>query len=273
MTIIMVLSDIMPASTISGSYGGVGSMSNAYPFLEKSIFTTEDVRASYSSDEETCEAIKELLEGHRIEELKKGLYATVDLMHDDVFASDNEIGAALQEDAYCAYHTAMEFYGLATQVYFVVQMASPKKSFKCTVNDTEYWMYRNTHTEGVVEIMHNSAVVRVTDLERTIVDCIDKYNVAGGMEEVSRALRRIRFCNEEKLLKYLRMYNKKILYKKAGFLFSRIKPRYLSQKFYDACKEHISTRKDDIRYIKGVPYYPDEWNEEWRIYASPEYFS
>ncbi len=247
-------------------------MADRYPFIKKSIFTDKDVRDYYASDDEAAAAIKELLEDHRIEELKKGLYATVDPLWNDLCASENEIGAALQEGIYCAYHTAMEFYGLATQVYFIVQMASPKGSSKCTVNDTEYWIYRNSHAEGIVEVMRHSTVARVTDLERTVVDCMDRMDLAGGIEELRMALRDIQFCNEEKLLKYLQMYDKKILYKKAGFLFSRIKPLYLSQHFYDVCKEHMSSRKDDIRYSKGAPYRTDEWNKEWRIYASKEYF-
>ncbi|MCD8295585.1 MAG: hypothetical protein LUE27_10145 [Clostridia bacterium] len=246
-------------------------MSNKYNFLMKSIFTDKDVRESCASDEEARTALKELLEDHRIEQLKKGMYATVDPMYDDVFASAEEIGSALQERIYCAYHTAMAFYGLATQVYFIVQMASPDGASKCTVNETEYWTYGNPHMDGVVEVLRHSAVVRVTDLERTVVDCMDRVDLAGGMEELRMALRGISFCNEEKLLKYLQMYNKKILYKKAGFLFSRIKPVYLSQHFYDVCKEHMSSRRDDIRGFKGAPYRDGEWNEEWRVYAANEF--
>ncbi|MCD8295062.1 MAG: hypothetical protein LUE27_07470 [Clostridia bacterium] len=251
-------------------------MAFAYNFLEKSIFTTEDVREFFPSDEEASVAIRELLEDHIIEELKKGLYATVNILNDDIFASPEEIGTAVLEGAYCAYHTAMEFYGLATQMYFAVQMASPKNSYSCSVHDTTYKTYRNTHTEGIIEVMTNSAPVRVTDLERTIVDCIDKYDLAGGIEEVSLALKAITFCNEEKLIKYLLDYNKKVLYKKAGFLFSKIKPSYLSQHFYDVCKKHMSSRRDDIRFCKkvAVKHDPDaEWNEEWRIYSSAEYCS
>ncbi len=244
-------------------------MADRYPFIKKSIFTDKDVRDYYASDDEAAAAIRELLEDHRIEELKEGLYATVDPFTDDIFANVYEIATALDEGAYCAYHTALEFYGLAQQVMFEVQCASSRNS-EAEIDDVTYRTFRNSYSEGVVELKNYAAPVRITDLERTIVDCIDRYNTAGGIEEVANALRMISFCNEDKLLRYLRGYNKKILYKKTGFLFSRIKPKYLSQSFYDECKSHITSHKDDMRINNVAPFMYDD---EWRIYTTIEFDS
>ncbi|MCD8307526.1 MAG: hypothetical protein LUD51_04810 [Clostridia bacterium] len=244
-------------------------MARIYTFLEKSIFTADDVKDCFASDEEATAAVMELLEDHRIEELKEGMYATVDPFTDDIFANVYEIATALNKSAYCAYHTALEFYGLAQQIMFEVHCIAPRNS-EFEIGDVTYRTFRNSYSEGVVELKNYAAPVRITDLERTVVDCIDRYNTAGGIEEVANALRMVSFCNEDKLLKYLKGYNKKILYKKAGFLFARIRPAYLSQRFYDECKSHITSHRDDIRINKVAPFIYDD---EWKIYATIEFDS
>lgn len=74
----------------------------------------------------------------------------------------------------------------------------------------------------------------------------------------------ISYCDEEKLLKHLAGYDKKILYKKAGYLFSILKPTYLSERFYEICKQNMSVCDDDIRENKKNSYI---YNDEWKLYV------
>lgn len=125
-----------------------------------------------------------------------------------------------------------------------------------------FFLYNN-YKDGILEYEQN-AVIRVTELERTIVDCIDRIDVAGGLEELFSALSAISYCDEDKLLKHLFSYDKKFLYKKVGYLFSLLKPNYLSKNFYKVCKEKISTRDDDIREHKVIS---SLYIKDWKLYA------
>ena len=131
------------------------------------------------------------------------------------------------------------------------------------IENLEFQFYKVPFNGGVVEY-NNVSKIRVTDLERTIVDCLDKTLLCGGLEEVYQALVMIKNADENKLLDYLEKYNKKILYKKAGYLFSLIKPKYLTKKFYNTCEKKISSFNDDIRENKKSDFVYDK---KWRIYA------
>jgi len=66
------------------------------------------------------------------------------------------------------------------------------------------------------------------------------------------------------LLKHLSGYGKKIIYKKAGYLFSVLKPSYLTGHFYEECKKNMSKCDDDIRENNKNAYI---YNSEWKLYV------
>ncbi len=60
--------------------------------------------------------------------------------------------------------------------------------------------------------------IRVTDIERTVLDSINDFEKIAGLEELLRCLEMIPFVDEEKLLWYLELYDKQFLYQWAGCL-------------------------------------------------------
>jgi predicted transcriptional regulator of viral defense system len=106
-------------------------------------------------------------------------------------------------------------------------------------------------------------MVRVTDLERTIVDCIDNMGFAGGLEELILAASLVVLVKEERLLQYLEAYNKQILYQKTGFILSYFQNMRLSERFFYVCKSKVS---------KNVSFLTNDGQstsffKEWKIYA------
>lgn len=108
--------------------------------------------------------------------------------------------------------------------------------------------------------LEQNAEIVVTDLERTVVDCIDRIDLAGGgLEELATALNGITHLDEQALLAYLKEYNKKFVYKKAGFILSLLKKDLLSQNFFDICKQNCSKKQEDISENKKMPRKTDKY--------------
>lgn len=86
--------------------------------------------------------------------------------------------------------------------------------------------------------------VRVMDQERAVVDYVNDFDHIGGIEELLRGLELITFLSEERLLKYLELYNKAVLYQKTGYILEHLKNGLeLSDEFFDVCiqkKEKVS---------------------------------
>ena len=235
-----------------------------YEFINNAIFNIDDVKKYFNSDQAMYSALKRLIDNGTIEKLKSGLYATINPITQGIYVNRFEIATALHNNSYVAYHSAIEYYGLANQAYYDVHMITPVQYSPVIIEGLEYQSFISKYDFGVIDTFNN-APIRITDLERTVLDAIDRIDVAGGIEEVYSALGIVSYLNEERLLRYLEFFNKKLLYKKAGYFFSRLKPSYLSEDFYKECKRHISHRRDDICQNKRFEKY--EYSKEWELYA------
>lgn len=234
-----------------------------YTFLSKALIKVDEIKKDFASESSLFGALKRLKDNGKIVKLKGGLYATVNPIEKDIYVNRFEIATALHEGAYCAYHTALEYYGLATQVYYDVHVVTEKRYSPMVIEGLEYQFFQNEYNGGIIETKQNTQI-RITELERTIIDCLDRLLLSGGLEEVFMALTMINYCDEDKLLKHLSGYGKKIIYKKAGYLFSVLKPSYLTGHFYEECKKNMSKYDDDIRENNKNAYI---YNSEWKLYV------
>ncbi len=126
-------------------------------------------------------------------------------------------------------------------------------------------------SEGI-DVEFRNSEVRVTDCERTVIDCTDRMDLCGGLEEVRTAYELVIPLDEQLLLRYLNIYNKGILYKKCGYMLSRFfGERFgdsLSSGFYETCKQNMSAEAEclDETYCGPCAY-----DEEWKLYVPAEW--
>ncbi|MCD8286129.1 MAG: hypothetical protein LUD50_02755 [Clostridia bacterium] len=239
-----------------------------YKFLDEPIFTLEEAAEEFDTKGALYGALKRAMERREVKKLTGGLYCAVDQDTGCPVVDRFEIATKLRPGGYCAYHTALEYYGLAKPLRSEVQIVSSRQGRPVTIDGTEYKTYMCSYNAGIMESYWN-APVRVTDVERTIVDCLDRLDLGGGLQEVFRALCKVRYADEDKLLQYLEGYNLKFLYKKAGYILSVIHPSYLSASFIKLCQERTSSRMDDIRPLKSMP---TVFSSDWNLYV-PSYIA
>lgn len=168
-------------------------------YLSQALFRTQEILDNFTNERSMQVKLKALTENGRIEKIKNGLYATVNSLTGDIFASRFEIASALFENACVAYHSALEFHGLGNQMFSEVQVFTEKRYNPFMYNGLEYKFFSYTAKGGIMRLEQNAEIV-VTNLERTIVDCIDRIDLAGGLEELVTALNGITHLDEQALL-------------------------------------------------------------------------
>jgi predicted transcriptional regulator of viral defense system len=230
-------------------------------YLNRALFRTQEIINDFASERSMQVKLKALTENGRIAKIKNGLYATVNTLTGDIFANRFEIATALFDNACVAYHSALEFHGLGNQMYSEVQVFTEKRYGAFEYNGLAYKFFLYTAKGGISRLEQNAKIV-VTDLERTVVDCLDRIDLAGGLEELVQAINGITYLNEQTVLNYLEEYDKKFLYKKAGFLLSLLKRELFSQAFFETCKGHCSTKIEDISENKKLSRKMDK---DWGI--------
>lgn len=230
-------------------------------YQSRALFRTQDVLKNFTSVRSMQFKLKSLTEIGRIAKIKNGLYATVNPLTGDVFANRFEIASALFENACIAYHSALEFHGLGNQMFSEVFVFTEKRNVPFEYNGLEYKFFLQTVKGGIMRTEQN-AEITVTDMERTVVDCIDRIDLAGGIEELVTALNGITFLDENALISYMEEYDKKFIYKKVGFLLSLLKKDFLSQRFFDICKSRCSLKTEDITENKKIQSATDGY---WKL--------
>jgi predicted transcriptional regulator of viral defense system len=107
-------------------------------------------------------------------------------------------------------------------VFYEIYVSSEKRFDDFEFNGITYKYVSSKISSGVIE-PKNTQGIRVTTLERTVVDSIKDFEKIGGLEELLNCIESISHLNENKLIKYLDAYNLQFLYQKAGFLLEHYK--------------------------------------------------
>ncbi|MGM9738795.1 MAG: hypothetical protein ACI3ZT_10350 [Candidatus Cryptobacteroides sp.] len=150
-----------------------------------------------------------------IQKIRRNLYCVLNLATGLPEVSRYEIACAVQFDAYLAYHTALEYYGLSHQFWYDVQVATTRPFMPFDHSGCAFISVRCKTDYGVDEPRFNRGV-RVTNLERTIVDCISRVDLAGGAEEFMHCMEGVKQLRASELMSVLHAYNTPVVYQKTG---------------------------------------------------------
>lgn len=231
-------------------------------------FVKEDIIDKFVNDKQFYNWVNSNIKKERIKRVRNGLYVTLDSMG-SLSSNRFEIASKITSTTFIAYHSALEFFGLANQVFNFVIVGSQTRfnTFTFEEIDYEYVSVKNYYDIHFDE----KANVRVPSLERTIIDCIDNVNLAGGIEELLYALRQVTSLNEKKLLDVLKSYDNIFLYKKIGYVLEHFKEWLpISDSFFAACKSKVN---HTVKYFLKDEYSDIIFNPKWKIMAPANLFS
>jgi len=209
--------------------------------LKMGCFTWDEL-CELTGNRNTANSLtKDYTEKGYIRRVRRGLYVAVNLADNEPVVSRFRIASKITSSAYVSHHAAFAYYGCANQVSYDVEVASDDAFAPFSFAGDKYRYLASHLAEGVV--MQPDGV-RITDLERTILDNISDFEKIMGLEELLHCLGLIPTVNEKKLLEYLAAYGKQILYQKAGCLLTRFQKDWgLSDNFFTQCAARIGKSK------------------------------
>ena len=156
------------------------------------------------------------------------------------------------EDAILAYHSALAFYNSTYSASYRFVYLTQHRPSPFSFHSEEYigiriaprLMDNNFIQSEDVQGLH----IRVTSLERTFVDVLDKPALSGGWEEVWRSLAMIERVNIKRVLEYTLLLGKPTTTAKVGF--------YLSQR-----QQELAVPDNSLKQLRAhcpvSPYYID----------------
>lgn len=168
--------------------------------------------------------------GH-IVRIRRGLYATVPAGTTAETAPVDPylVAARMAPDAVLGYHTALECHGKAHSVFEVFRYLTKGAARAVTFRSYRFEPVlfskalrdRKQEMFGVRRMDRSGLPVQVTSLERTLVDVLDRPDLAGGWEEIWRCLESVEFFDLDQVVEYALLLDNSTTIAKVGFFLEQ----------------------------------------------------
>lgn len=230
-----------------------------FELLRKPVFRIEDVNRYYNNVDSARSAVKRLMRDGMAAKIRNNMYTCISGETGAPVANRFQIASSITPTSYVSHHTAMEYYGITDQVYYDVYVSS-ETGFRDFEFDGYTYHYVASRSSAGIDKPQFSGGIAVTDLERTLVDSIRDMDKIAGMEEVVQDIESMHRMQEQRLLRYMEIYQNQFLYQKMGYLLSGHREQIgLSGDFFAVCKEHIGKSKRYLTRDMESGQYDDEW--------------
>jgi predicted transcriptional regulator of viral defense system len=169
----------------------------------------------------------------RIVPVRRGLYAVIPFgsLPDSSPVDPYLLTAKITKDAVLAYHTALEFYGKAYSVYTRLHYLTTRRSLPVRFRSYEIrgvlvprsLRAKGMEMFGIARHKRSGAELRVTSLERTLVDVLDRPELTGSWEEIWRSLESVEFFDIDQVVEYVLLLENATTAAKVGFFLEQHK--------------------------------------------------
>ena len=220
---------------------------------EIEIFTFSDIEKRLGSLNKNLSNILANLVHHKLlVQLEKGKYCRPN------FGNNFVIANYLAKDSAIAYWSALNHYGLTEQIpnTIFVQTDKLKHSKKVLNVDYKFIKVYPKKITGITTEGSGSYQFRITDIEKTIIDCFDLPQYSGGFAELVRAFYNARL-NKQKMLDYAIAVDNVSIFKRIS---------YLSELF--EMKGFKTFQKEAEKRLKSKYTYLSQFSEKTGKYLS-----
>ncbi len=193
------------------------------------FITLDEARHIAKNDKTASMVLYRLSKQGRLVRLKAGLYAAIPMEEGD--PGRYEVNRYLlanrlsRPNGAIAFHSALEVHGVSYSHYDTVYYLSDKRSNPFHFQNIIYRPVWNEKIFGIMDTYVDNVSVRVTDKERTFLDCLRRLDLCGGLEEYLKSVEGFTMMSAPKLLDYLERFGEQSLYQRAGFVLTYLKNR------------------------------------------------
>ncbi|MGA9350655.1 MAG: type IV toxin-antitoxin system AbiEi family antitoxin [Anaerolineae bacterium] len=128
-------------------------------------------------------------------------------------------------DYYVAYQSAALVHGAAYQLPQALLVAVPSQRRAISLGNSQilFVQVRPEKFFGYQETTYHGSFFQVSDREKTILDCLDRFDLCGGIEEVARTTSSlVTQADADRLLAYLPRMRNQALTQRLGLILERL---------------------------------------------------
>jgi len=235
----------------------------------KTIFTLDDAADIYGRGrQETIKFLSDLIKRGVLARIKSGVYLILQMGQENTQLSNWPVIArelSGSDDYYISHYSAMRLHGMTTHPLVDVYITMPKRhKSKIVHNITYHFVYsKPEHFWGSsAHWATKQNKVTVSDIERTLLDGLERPDLCGGIKEVVRGIwAKQNEIDWNKITEYAGKFRTKAAVKRLGFILEVLN---LGDDYISLLEEIIAPAKD---FIFLDPNGPKEGKHlsRWRI--------
>lgn len=243
-------------------------------FSTHPVFTREEYLAAHGHGRErsprTADSLltRHVSAGHLLH-VRRGLYAVVPsgTQAEDFRVDPFLVASKLTPDAAVAYHAALQFRGKAYSVWHRFAVLTRAHLRTVSFQDNEFVRAQPPKAlldlpdfgGGIVTEAYAGGEVRVTTLERTLVDVLDAPDLGGGWEEIWRSLEMVEYFELDAVVAYALALGSALTTARLGFFLEQHRDRlFVEDRHLAPLQEHAPKQ----------PRYLDKTREHGRLVKS-----
>ncbi|MFZ2359508.1 MAG: type IV toxin-antitoxin system AbiEi family antitoxin [Anaerolineae bacterium] len=153
------------------------------------------------------------------------LYGRQTFVADPLQVVDELLRRAGLSEYYVAYQSAAFIYGAANQLPQALLVALPRQRRSITWGRAEILFVQVQRAKffGIQETRYHESRFRISDREKTLLDCLDRFDLCGGMDEVAHAISvLLPETDPERLLAYVPDMANQALVHRLGYVLDEL---------------------------------------------------
>jgi predicted transcriptional regulator of viral defense system len=211
--------------------------------------------------------------------IRRGLYGVCEpsaLAEEPCIIDPYLIAGLAVTDAVLSHDTALQFFGRAYSVRHVFHYTSVKPLPEFSFRSRRFQGTRTPSTLerkqqsgfGVQRAERHGVELRVTGLERTLVDVLDRPRLTGSWEEIWKSLENVEFFDLEAVIAYTRLLGNATTAAKVGFFLEQHRASLMVE------DDHLRSLKDlcprQPQYLDRKGRGPGRLLGEWNLVVPQE---
>ena len=241
----------------------------------KNIFILEDVTKTLNTTYENAKVIvNRLVKKAWLIRITRGKYLIVPLEAGvkSLYSEHGYIIAShLVNPYYIGYASALNSHGLTERVSSTVYVITSKRRKNRTIlhSKIKFITVSKAKIFGLTEVNISGKKVKISDKEKTIVDCLDRPEYCGGIDEIAKT---IFFEHKEldmrKAVGYAKRMGNRTIIKRLGYVLD-----HFNFNEYDCLFENIELSKGYPKLDPNLPEredYSHKWKLDKNVNINPE---
>lgn len=205
-------------------------------FAKRPVFTVNELRdgqgdAGHQGTAALEATLAYYTRSGRLKRVRRGLYASVPVgaTPENVQIDPFLLAGKMADDVVLAYYTALAFFGKVYSIHERYYYCTHRKVRSTSFQGAEYidvlfpkaLLLHNQEEYGVDTLERSGLDIRVTGLERTLVDVLDRPKYSGTWEEIWRSLEMIEYVDLDQVVEYTLLLDNATTIAKVGWFLEQ----------------------------------------------------